>query len=164
MQNKKELAKVILNKGNELCFKACGISMEPLIYNEYKIKLISYKNNKYNIGDIVLYEYNGEFVLHRIIKQYDDSYLCKGDNAITAEIIPINKIIAKAKSVIDLNSSEFELIYDSNAVVKKICELSYDFWITTQKGQKKEMWNNKDHRWLLKYIYENKQVLLKRKD
>ena len=71
-----------------------GISMEPLLH-EGDIILIEAAEH-YNIGDILAFDYGKQGILiHRLIDRLGELYVCRGDNAISKEIIGKKRILGK---------------------------------------------------------------------
>lgn len=54
------------------------------------------KNEKYIIGDILVYIYNNEKLVHRLLAMDDKYFYCKGDNSFRLETITKEQIIGKA--------------------------------------------------------------------
>lgn len=75
---------VLTTFGNTICIKASGWSMQPVIFTDDKL-IVMTKYSKLQCGDIVLYRRKVDFALvaHRIIKRYDtrdgNVYILKGD-------------------------------------------------------------------------------------
>ncbi len=72
-----------------------GKSMEPLLIdNDYAYVM---STDKYVVGDILVYRYNNETIIHRLIKidREKDFLLCKGDNAFETEMINTSEVIGK---------------------------------------------------------------------
>lgn len=64
----------------EVSIKASGDSMLPLIRGDRDIVLIkSIKFDELSIGDIVLFKYNNELVVHRVISIDDKIITLRGD-------------------------------------------------------------------------------------
>lgn len=95
----KILKKSIDNNGS-VNIKVDGISMYPTLK---KGDIVSVSNqDKYNVGEIVVYNFYDEGVLvHRILKSQNDEYYCKGDNAYRLEHINKKDIIGKVNFIND---------------------------------------------------------------
>lgn len=75
-----------------------GISMNPTLYEKDKIKICRLED--YNIGDILVYQYEDEGLLvHRLLSKKEGIYFCKGDNAFRMEEVEKNKIFGKVTEV-----------------------------------------------------------------
>lgn len=74
-------------------------SMEPEISAGDWI-IVKYENN-INLNDIVTFEYNDEFITHRVIESYNGTYVTKGD-ANNAKDTPISKdqIVGKVVKIL----------------------------------------------------------------
>lgn len=95
----KILKKNIDNNGS-VNIKVDGISMHPTLKKGDIISVIS--QDKYNVGEIVVYNFNDEGILvHRILKSQKDEYYCKGDNAFRLEHINKKDIIGKVNFIND---------------------------------------------------------------
>lgn len=75
-------------------FQTVGDSMEPLLHNRKSTVVVAEKKVPLKQYDVVLYHRpTGEYVLHRVIKVLDGSYIIRGDNRINREIVPEDWII-----------------------------------------------------------------------
>ena len=75
-------------------FQTVGNSMEPLLHNRKSTVVIAAKQGRLKRYDVALYHLpTGEYVLHRVIKVLDGSYLIRGDNCIWDEVVPEAQII-----------------------------------------------------------------------
>lgn len=53
-------------------------SMEPTIMtNDF---VVYKKANEYKVDDIIVFSFNGELIIHRIISKSEDGYITQGDN------------------------------------------------------------------------------------
>ncbi len=79
------LEKVILSAGC-LCTHVKGTSMNPMLYeNKHKV-YIERNNDRLKVGDVALYKrLSGEYVLHRVMKVNNESYVFCGDNHFVLE-------------------------------------------------------------------------------
>ncbi len=67
-------------------FCACtvaGASMNPMLRAGREVVMIRKKTATPKINDVVLYEYDGELILHRVRGIYPEGYLIRGDNCYT---------------------------------------------------------------------------------
>ena len=73
-----------------------GRSMEPLLTDNDYVYTIS--TDKYVVGDILVYKYNNEIIIHRLLQidKEKDILLCKGDNAFEIDKIKTSSVIGKA--------------------------------------------------------------------
>ena len=86
---------VILNITNKVkIYNVKTGSMEDNIHvGDY---VLIYKEDAYNVGDVVTYQKDDYFITHRIVKKYDDKFITKGDaNNTIDEEINSNDIIGK---------------------------------------------------------------------
>jgi len=82
--------------------KAIGVSMEPTI-NTGDLLIIEKKespNFNVKIGDILIFEYNGKLVGHRLINIRNNIYYTKGDNSRGVEEVREEQIIGKVVGII----------------------------------------------------------------
>lgn len=91
--NKKEMIQVLLKADQMLNVYAMGDSMYPVIHQNDE--LIVGGADKYGIGDIIVFQYENELLVHRIIKISDTVYYCKGDNAFRLERVKESDVIGK---------------------------------------------------------------------
>ena len=71
-----------------------GISMRPYFHTGDEVCIMS--SQKYAPGDIVLYKYNGELLIHRVVERDIGHVWCKGDNAFRMEYVRIEDIKGRA--------------------------------------------------------------------
>ena len=65
-------------------FCACtvaGSSMNPMLREGREVVMIRKKSTPPRVDDVVLYEHDGELVLHRVRKITPKGYLIRGDNS-----------------------------------------------------------------------------------
>lgn len=70
-------------------FCACtvaGASMNPMLQADRDVVMIRKKSTPPRVGDVVLYEYGGELILHRVHKVTPQGYLIRGDNSYTDHV------------------------------------------------------------------------------
>lgn len=104
------IRKRTLISGKNLEISVSGYSMQPLI-NDGDMILLTY-SPKYVVGDVIVFEYEGNILVHRILK-IDNGYVCcKGDNSFRLEKVAFSEIIGKVESVNGekLNPISIELI------------------------------------------------------
>jgi SOS-response transcriptional repressor LexA len=71
-------AAAFLDEGREVVLRAKGNSMLPFIRNE-RDSVVLRKSDSLEVGDIVLVQLPGKFVMHRIIKRDGDNFRMMGD-------------------------------------------------------------------------------------
>lgn len=81
-----------LNQNQTITFKVKGISMWPF-YQHQKTSVTLSKKDDYQVFDVVLARYQDRYVLHRILKRKDQTYMLRGDGAILREHISFDDII-----------------------------------------------------------------------
>ena len=75
-----------------------GYSMNPVLYEGDTVTVSP--GESYNIGDVLVYIYNGsELLIHRLIEIKDGNFYCKGDNALRMEKIPADQIFGKISAI-----------------------------------------------------------------
>ena len=82
--NRKDIVQALL-KNKTLEVVVMGDSMYPVIHQQDVLTVEAV--GECNIGDIIVYQYEGEMLVHRIIKKTATTYFCKGDNAFRLEKI-----------------------------------------------------------------------------
>ncbi len=103
-----------LEDGKEVAFKPKGRSMLPFINAETDEVII--KKGPIKKYDVVLFEYNDKYILHRIILKKKGVYTLRGDNCISSESdIKKESIIGKVigikrkDEIIDVNARPYRL-------------------------------------------------------
>lgn len=142
------LQKRILFKNN-ISIKISGNSMSPTFNDGDMITF--FKENDYVLGDILVFWYKNNLLVHRLLKIYNDIYFCKGDNSFRLESVEKEHIIGKVKLINSIpvtrwNSSLIELSYLVN---REFRNFGYDIEET-----KKQEYINFTYRlyWILKII------------
>lgn len=103
-------------------------SMQPIL-NIGDIIIIK-KQNDYEIGDIITYNFNDEyFVTHRIIEKIDKDFITKGDNNTCEdeEHVKLENIEGKVINIINSKAKNIALIFINILII-------YILW----KGNKNE--------------------------
>lgn len=96
-ENQEKVLRFMLEKTGQASIKVKGISMLPTLREDYVINIEN--SEGYDVGDILVYNYNGEGLLvHRLLKT-DDVLVCKGDNAFRFEKIRKDEVIGKVMSI-----------------------------------------------------------------
>ena len=98
-----------VHSGEQITIKVSGTSMQPTMYNGDCVTIISDKF--YCIGDILVFIYKGELLVHRLVKIENDRFFCKGDNSFRLEDLVLENIVGK---VIYLNNLPLPLFSDEN--------------------------------------------------
>ena len=92
--------------GREYSLLVTGYSMRPSLLHERSVVFISKMSQQDQLknGDIILFQRNGKFVLHRIYKlNRDGSLLVNGDAQCWREIISRDQILARVKRICRTN-------------------------------------------------------------
>ena len=100
----KELFKLViehLNNNQEVELKVMGNSMLPF-YKHDKTVVTLKKQETYQKHDVVLFDYEGQTILHRIIKIKGNDVIIRGDGAFRKEVVTKDLIHAK---VIDFETN-----------------------------------------------------------
>ncbi|MEM4572576.1 MAG: signal peptidase I [Zestosphaera sp.] len=75
-----------------------GKSMEPLLWTGDVV--VVYKSSEIRVGDVVIYESRGSYIIHRVIEVRSNCYRIKGDNnPIPDGCIPKELIAGKVLSI-----------------------------------------------------------------
>jgi signal peptidase I len=82
-----------LKKGDKVSFLVKGNSMKPFLLDGLTEVFLLKKDN-YLVGDICLFEYRNQFILHRLIKQHKSHYIFRGDNSSFSETVHEEDIYA----------------------------------------------------------------------
>lgn len=64
-------------------YTVVGASMQPMLRKDHDVVMIRKKTTPPKVDDVVLYEYGGELILHRVRGIFPDGYLIRGDNSYT---------------------------------------------------------------------------------
>ena len=82
-----------LRAGRENEITVTGVSMEPNLYAGDKVTVKRFA--EYEVGDVLVFTYKGELLIHRLLKIENGRYFCKGDNALRLEDMPYEDIGGK---------------------------------------------------------------------
>lgn len=75
-----------------------GNSMNPsLLTNDY---VFLDKEKQPNVGDVVMFMYEGQYLIHRIVRKKQLEIWCKGDNSVRIEKIDYAAVIGVVSSVL----------------------------------------------------------------
>lgn len=77
--------KEILAKDGTVAFTTSGVSMWPLFRHRKDTIIVTKRQSRLKKYDIALFQVNNKFILHRIVKVLDHSYIICGDNCLTKE-------------------------------------------------------------------------------
>ena len=119
--NNAVILKMIMKIKNVVQISVLGISMNPTLKVGDLITIKKQEN--YNIGDILVFIYKEELLVHRLIKK-DSRYYCKGDNSFRLEDITEEQILGKVilvneKNIEQWSNWQIELSYLVNRVFRK---------------------------------------------
>lgn len=95
-------AKLIFESSDfeEISLQVQGTSMEPFLYNA-RDSVVLRKEENFGVGDIVVFRYHGNYVMHRVISLDGDVFTALGDNlGYPEKDVPVSDIVAKVTSVI----------------------------------------------------------------
>ena len=103
----------LLNSTGCLCTEIKGTSMNPLLYEGVNKVYVERPSTRLKKGDVALYKRdNGEYILHRVMKVLNESYVFCGDNHFTLEygvtdahILGVMKGYYKKLKYVDVNKS-----------------------------------------------------------
>jgi hypothetical protein len=85
----------LLEQGKEVSLLVKGTSMKPFLDGETEVFLKEQAN--YKKGDICLFKYQDNYLLHRLLKVSGNEYCFRGDNAYRKEIVTKEDIYAKVE-------------------------------------------------------------------
>lgn len=77
--------KEILAKDGTVAFTTSGVSMWPLFRHRRDTIIVTKRQNRLKKYDIALFQVNNKYILHRVVKVLDHSYIICGDNCLTKE-------------------------------------------------------------------------------
>ncbi len=84
-----QIEQMLLRDGY-VVYKAKGVSMQPMLYQNRNVITIRKKQARLKKYDVALYRvpHTDSLILHRVIRVTPDGYIIRGDNCITDEVIP----------------------------------------------------------------------------
>lgn len=129
----KILQRKLLTQSN-ISIKVSGNSMYPTFSDGDMITI--FRESNYVVGDILVFWYKKDLLVHRLLKICDEIYLCKGDNSFRLESVEKEFVIGKVE-LINSNpvqrwhSSLIELSYLVNREFRNLC---YDIEKTKGTG------------------------------
>lgn len=140
--------KKILASGRKLEIFVSGNSMEPMIRDGDTIVVAFVPN--YVVGDVVVFVYDFNVLVHRILKMENGSIYCKGDNSFRLEQISFDEIMGK---VIKVNGVEI------NALPRKLLHLSFSIGKIFEKNKSVELTKSKlkykKYKKLITHLFED---------
>ena len=83
----------ILARDGVLVYKTSGVSMKPMLRQNRDLVTVRTPSSRLKRFDVALYRRGGDYVLHRVIKVRDGSYLIRGDNTFTLESVRDDAVI-----------------------------------------------------------------------
>lgn len=107
--------KLHLNLKGQLILTVEGNSMLPVLTNGDHIKII--KTENILVGDVVVFIYREELLVHRILQIKNEVICCKGDNSFRLEKIKLCDIVGKVVSIV-VNNTEIKLKRPENDFIK----------------------------------------------
>ncbi|MCD7873133.1 MAG: S24/S26 family peptidase, partial [Clostridiales bacterium] len=96
-----------------------GFSMEPLIHHQKDTVIIKKVSGRLKKYDIAVYVTKfGKYIMHRVVKVYDDHYIFIGDNLLNKEYVTDDMVVGildgfykNGKKYIDLNTDKCYKFY-----------------------------------------------------
>lgn len=99
MESLYEVILLQLENGGKANLVVTGVSMKPMLTEHRDSVLLAPITAKPGPGDIFLYRRNnGQYVLHRLIRNTDQGYLFCGDNQYTLEHVAPEQLLAVVDS------------------------------------------------------------------
>ena len=90
----------MLDETGHIVYTTRGVSMRPLIRQGKDVVIIQkYKEPPQKYDAVLFQRQNGQYVLHRILRVYEDRYWIIGDNCITGEMVNRDQSIGKMTSL-----------------------------------------------------------------
>lgn len=91
-----------IDENKKLTYRNVGVSMLPMLVQDKDVFTLEKVDiNKLKKFDVVLYKADeNKYILHRIIKVNEDSFVIRGDNTFTKEYVRKDDIIAKMTSFV----------------------------------------------------------------
>ena len=82
-----------LRAGRDMTITVTGVSMNPTMWEGDRVTVR--RADSYGVGDVLVFVYKGELLVHRLLKMENGRYFCKGDNSFRLEDMPIESIAGK---------------------------------------------------------------------
>ena len=135
------IRKKMLSFGKNFEVSVSGNSMEPMIRDGDTIEIIYVP--KCMTGDVVVFVYDYNILVHRILKIENDIIYCKGDNAFRLEKIGNEQVIGKVTAVngrpiLKWDERKREMAYEIHRV---FCDCKYNVERTKQTSIYKQYEN-----------------------
>lgn len=109
----------VLKKYGELTYICKGTSMLPMLRPEKDIFTVVKKTEaRCKENDVVLFELNGKYILHRIVEVFDDHYTILGDNCVNYE-----------KNIKDENILGILISFQRNGQIIRTSDTKYNIYI-----------------------------------
>ena len=89
----------VLATNGKLVYRIKGTSMRPMLKQERDVVVIERPDGLLRRYDIPLYKSGENYVLHRVIRVRDGSYLIRGDNTEVDEQVPFDAVIGVLTAV-----------------------------------------------------------------
>ena len=110
-----------INAGRSVIFKVKGTSMFPFIRNGKDTVKLTPVNQQLAQKDVVLFSYNGNYILHRIVKIEGDRYLIQGDGIYSSyESCSREDIIGKVTEIHRYSGNDKYKIYSTDDWIWRI--------------------------------------------
>lgn len=95
MEQLYELLCVQMESGGRARLPVTGSSMLPMLRQGTDAVFLKAATGNEKKGDIILYRRSGgQFVLHRVIAEEEDDYICSGDNQAMRERVEASRVLA----------------------------------------------------------------------
>lgn len=107
----------VSNNLSEIPFS--GKSMSWFLFEGDKLLLDDMKSH-YEVGDLIVFRYEGELSCHRIIDISTDRIRCKGDFSINSEFVRREFIIGK---VVGIKRDGATFFYNKNSIISFLYKL-----------------------------------------
>ena len=111
-----------LRSGRDMTITVTGISMNPTMREGDSVTVR--RCDTYCVGDVLVFCYKGELLIHRLLKIKNGRFFCKGDNSFRLEDMPPEDIAGKVvllngQELVPLAQSIVTLSYLVNRVFRK---------------------------------------------
>ena len=103
------ILKSYVNTGRPQTIRVSGISMMPLIQNGDCAVVTAAE--KLRRGDIIVFQFNGELLVHRVVRKRRNRIYAKGDNAYSREFIEPERIIGRVCAIAHPKGQRKEIRY-----------------------------------------------------
>ena len=123
-----------LRSGHEMTVTVTGVSMNPSMHEGDLVTVCH--TDSYCVGDILVFLYKGELLVHRLLKIENGRFFCKGDNAfrledLTDEDIGGKVVLHNGKPLASFPATHIALSYLVNRTFRKC---GYNLEKTKQSG------------------------------